>query len=114
MRYRGMDFPVSKREWRKVINSESIRSDVPSSDCLPASAWHGHYSSIFSIFNYRVHSLYTHSLSDIFSIPLSQRLCVPISLSSVVEAIKELKSDNVDNDGIPRFHLLLDCSPPPY
>ena len=111
MRYRGMDFPVSKREWRKVINSESIRSDVPNSDCLPASAWHDHYSSIFSNVNYRVHSLYSHSLSAIFSTPLSQRLCVPISLSSVVEAIKKLKSDNVDNDGISRFHLLLDCSP---
>ena len=52
----------------------------------------------------------------IFSTPLFQCLCIPISLLSVVEAIKKLKSDNVNNDGISRFPPFIRLHPPywPY
>ena len=46
-RYRGMDFPVSREDWRKVINSDKINDETMTSNCLPPSAWYKHYSSIF-------------------------------------------------------------------
>ena len=37
VRDRGMDFPVNKREWRKVINFERLENDYSLSDAIPPS-----------------------------------------------------------------------------
>ena len=55
--------------------------------------------------NYSVHSVYTRLLNPLFSTTLSQRHIVPISFSSVVDAVKSLKSDSIDKDGISKMHM---------
>ena len=95
-RYRGMDFPVSRKDWQKVINSDKLNDETTIRNCLPPSAWYKHYSSIFSVINYSVHSVYTRLLTPLFSTTLSQRHIVPTSFSSVIDAVKSLKSDSID------------------
>jgi len=46
-RYRGMDFTVSRKDWRKVINSDKLNDENMTSNCLPPSAWYKHYYLIF-------------------------------------------------------------------
>ena len=110
-RYRGMDFPVSREDWRKVINSDKINDETMTSNCLPTSAWYKHYSSIFSVINYSVHSVYTRLPTPLFSTTFSQRHIVPISFSSVINAVKSLKSDSIDKDGISKMHMPIECTP---
>ena len=55
--YRSMEFPVSRKDWRKVINYDKLNDETMTSNCLPPSAWYKHYSSIFSVINYSVHSV---------------------------------------------------------
>ena len=81
------------------------------SNCLPPSAWYKHYSSIFSVINYSVHSVYTRLLTPLFSTTLSQRHIVPISFSSVINAVKSLKSNSIDKDGISKMHMPIECTP---
>ena len=47
-RYRGMDFPVSREDWRKVINSDKINDETMTSNCLLTSAWLTLFFDFFS------------------------------------------------------------------
>ena len=105
-----MDFPVSRKDWRKVINSDKL-NDETMSNCLPPSAWYKHYSSNFSVFNYSVHSVYTCILTPLFSTTISKSHIVPISFSSAIDAVKSLKSDSIDKDGISKMHMPTECTP---
>ena len=101
IRYKGMEFPASKKDWSKLINSEKLdKSDLYNSDSISSSTWYVYYSGIFSKINFFVQSHYSRLLSKILPPSLHQGHIIPVSITAVENAIKQLKSSSIDIDGI--------------
>ncbi|XP_065584325.1 uncharacterized protein LOC136043326, partial [Artemia franciscana] len=101
IRYNGMEFPASKKDWSKLINSEKLdKSDLYNSDSISSSTWYVYYSGIFSKINFFVQSHYSRLLSKILPPSLHQGHIIPVSITAVENEIKQLKSSSIDIDGI--------------
>ena len=110
VRYRGLDFPSSPKDWRKVINSSKTDDSDVSSNAIPPSSWHAYYSKIFSVLNYSVHRKFGEAFVKIVPRFLSQRFVLPISRCEVLNALNHLKSKSIDADGISKMHLTPQCA----
>ena len=61
-----MEFPVSKKDWSKLINSEKLdKSDLYYSDPISSSTWYVYYSGILFKINFSMQSHYSRLLSKI-------------------------------------------------
>ena len=94
-----------------MIKSDKLNDDTMTSNCQPPSTWYTHYSSVFSVTNYSLHSVYTRFLSSLFSTTLSQRYIASISFFLAINAVKSLKYDSIDKNGISKIHMLIDYTP---
>ena len=102
------NFPLSKSDWQKVINSEKLDDSFATSP-ISAGAWHSYYSKVFSSVNYHVHSVFSKLLTAALPVSLSQTQILSVELSVVQQAVKRLKSNSLDCDGISANHLKVDC-----
>ena len=85
-----------------MINPSKLEPSV-SSDVIRVASWIKHYSSIFSVINYDVHSGYSYLLSDL--VPLKH--IIPVSCEQLLKSIIQLKLKYVDHGGIAVQNLLI-------
>jgi hypothetical protein len=108
-----MEFPASKKDWSRLINSEKLdKSDLYNSDSISSSAWYVYYSAIFSKINFFVQSHYSRLLSKILPPSLLQVHIIPGSVAAVENAIKQLKFSSIDiliHDGISVNNINRNC-----
>ena len=107
-RVSGFDFPASRKEWSHVLNSDKLSSDFSESP-IAVHTWVSYYNDIFGKVNREVEKLFSNLLESCLPNHISQSNVLPVSTVDIGQAIKNMQSSSVDQDGISSYHLKVVC-----
>ena len=107
-RVSGFDFPALRKEWSHVLNSDKLSSEFSESP-IAVHTWVSYYNDIFGKVNREVEKLFSNLLESCLPNHISQSNVLPVSTVDIGQAIKNMQSSSVDQDGISSYHLKVVC-----